>query len=415
MAISGTQGWPERLWRIFNGTFTESRGALRVVHDLESGFGEFLTVERTPIIEINSSYGLSVLRHLENTLNGAIISDGVGEIDLSTGTNADGFAELDSGEVGRYIPGFAAEIGIGARISVDPVGTQFARWGGHGEAGDNGLYWGKDATGWFIELVRDGASFIKKHQSDFNIDKVDGTGNSGFDINNVEGNIFQIDFTWYGYGRILWSVVGQPSLGTQIPIPVHEESGFDRASITSPNLKLHSEVSNGGTTASDFTLNVGGQQYSILGNYRPKYRITGETNTATSVGTTRIPLVSFLRKSSFGDRSVKLEGTTVTVFGNDDVNYEIVLDGTLTGESFDTPTNHLATETALESDTSATAISGGHVIYKDHVQAGQTSKEGLSRAEIDVDIPNGKAVTLCAYTDAGTSDVKVSFRMREEW
>lgn len=407
--------WERRIWEDLSGAYTSERNAIRVVHDVESGFGEFLTVERTPIIELNSSYGVSAIRDITNVENGSTITGGAGEIILSTGTDANGLAELDSGEVGRYIPGFDTEIGIGIRIPTDPVGTQVVKWGGHGQDGDNGLYWGKDATGFFVEIFRDGSSFKKVYQSNFNLDTVDGNGKSGFDISNSDGHIYQIDFTWYGYGRIAWLVIGTVN-GAQIPIPVHVESGFDRTSISSPNLKVHVEAGNGGTTTSDLKVYTGGRQYSVMGNYRPKYRLTGETNTSTTVGTTRTPLISFQRKDAFGDRSIKLEGVTLTVSGNSDINYEIVLDGGLdTSASFGTPTNHLAAETALNSDTSATTITDGHVLYKDHIQSGQTSKEGFSRAEIDVDIPNGSIVTLCAYTDSGSSDVKASFRMTEEW
>lgn len=405
--------WGRKLWEDFYSVFSPERKSVRVVHDNESPFGEFLTAERTPIIQLNSSYGTSALRDITGTEGNGTVTNVDGEIVLQTNSAANSSAFVDSGEIGVYIPGYAAQIGVGIRIENLPTGTQFVQWGGHGASKQNSLYWGYDSQGLYVKVDRDGTEILKTYQNDFNIDKVDGKGVSGYNIDISEGTIFQIDFTWYGYGQILFSIVAVLD-GQQVVVPCHQYKLFSQTSITSPNLKVHTEVDNGDTSTGNVVVYLGGRQYSIFGRYIPKYRLTSEVNSSVSVSTTRTPLISFSRKDTFDDRSLKLEGATILT-SSEDINWQIVLDGVLTNASFGNPSNHLSSETALESDTSATSITGGHVLYGDVASSGSGNKTLLSRSIFDVDIPNGSTVTLCAYTDSGTAGVKSALRVREEW
>jgi hypothetical protein len=45
-------------------------------------------------------------------------------------------------------------------------------------------------------------------QSEFNLDKLDGTGPSGYDIDLGKMQMFYIDYTWYGAGFVRWGVRG---------------------------------------------------------------------------------------------------------------------------------------------------------------------------------------------------------------
>ena len=54
------------------------------------------------------------------------------------------------------------------------------------------------------------------YQSDFNIDKLDGTGKSGMVIDPSKLNVFTIDFRWLGAGRIRYSIE-DPATGCLFP------------------------------------------------------------------------------------------------------------------------------------------------------------------------------------------------------
>lgn len=290
------KSWDRRLFETFideaesDGIYSQQRRAIRVFNENQSQFGEDLVVSRTPIIELNSNYGISLLRDDTDTSGSATITSSNGEIVLSTGTTANSEASLYSAEIGRYIP----------------------------------------------------------------------------------------------------------------------------ASVVTPNLRIFAEINNN-DDAEDLTAYVGGRQFSIIGTYVPKYRFTGDFRGSVNTTTTPVPLVSFRRKSDFNNRSVKLQSYD-TIATSANCFIEIRVGGTLTGASFGTPTDAIAAETALESDKSATAISGGTVVWTGIVAAGTNiNNSSLASQDVDLDIPNGNTVSLCARTITGTGSIVSGFNLREEW
>lgn len=382
----------------------------------QSQFSENITAERTPVIELNSAYGTSALRDVETVTNsGAISASATGEILLSTGATATSKAVLESAERGRYIPGYGAESGIGIRVPTAPTGNQFARWGLWDTASlTEGFYFGVDATGIYTAYTR-GSTESKVYQSSWNIDKLDGTGKSGYTITQSDGVIYRINFTWYGYGQILFGVIAVVD-DVQRFVPCHSLRVTSTTSVQNPNLTIFAESNNGGD-AVDLDVYVGGRNYAIVGKYVPQRRVTGQERGSVSTSTTIEPLVTFRRKAAFLDRSVKVQGFDADV-ATAAVIIEIRLNGSLTGASYTTPTNHTAAETALEVDTSATAITGGEVIYSKYLPSGSVGKESAAGAvgiAIDIDIPTDQPVTLCARTLSGTGTVVSHLRMTEEW
>jgi len=381
----------------------------------QSQLSETVVVERTPIVTLNSSFGLSNLRDIQETTNSAAISATGGEILLSTGATASSKATLESAQVGSYIAGYGAEIGINLRVPTAPTGNQVAIFGGRTPDGNNGFYWGVDATGIFVARLSGGTE-TKVYQSNFNIDPLDGTGKSGFTLDQTKGYIHQVKFTWYGAGQILYGIMAIVD-DVQRFIPCHSLKVDESISIEDPNLAVIAEADNGGDAA-DLDLYVAGRQYSIVGKYVPNRRLTGESRGSVSTSTTIEPLVTFKRKTGFLDRSVRIQGFEVDV-GTEPVIVEIRLNGSLTGASYGTPSNHTAAETALEVDTSATAISGGEVVYTKYFDAAQVGQETTTgetgSLAIDLEIPRDQPVTLCARTLSGTGTIVSHMRMAEEW
>lgn len=421
--------WIEKLYRVFGdggppsggkvrGAYAPDRNAIRMIHAGDSQFGEMVTASRTPIIELNSTFGLSVpLRDRVVETNGAVTAgEDTGELSISTGTDPDSEGRISSSEVGRYIPGYGAQLGVGMRFPDAPTGTQNVQFGGFQTDFDNGLFFGYDAGGIYVARRRSGVETDKVYQEDWNIDKADGTGPSAFTLDLSSGNIYQIEWTWYGYGQIVYGILGVVD-NKQTFIPVHELSGFDGTSLIDPSMRIKVRALNGGTTMTDLKVYIGGRQYSIIGAYVPKYRFTGERRGSTSLSTAMQPLVSFRIKDGFKNRSVKLQGYELINTGNAPIYAEIRLDGTLTGASWQTPTNYTAADTALESDISATAITGGNVIWAgDIANAGNAGLSGASGLrDIDLDLPEEGVVTLCAASFTGTPAVYSGFRLREEW
>lgn len=395
--------------------------SIRVQAENSSQFGEMVTVQRTPIIELNSAYGTSTMRDVvtlagtgsKDDVNGSITS---GEIKLSTGATASSTATLASAEVARYIPGYSAEIGVGARFPSAPTGEHVARWGGRTYGGNDGFYFIYDATGFGVCRLKNGSETIV-YQSSFNIDKMDGTGPSGRTLDLTSGYIFQIDYTWYGYGGIRFSIVDTKGQ-FQRPIPVHYIAGssLTGTTIDEPALQVFQEVENGATT-SNFDMYVGGRQYSIVGKYVPKYRFTGDTRSSVTVGTTLLPLITFRIKSGFENRSVKISSFDAVNTGSSTARLAIIMGASsLTGASYGTPTNYTAADTGLEVDKSATAISGGSCVWQGTlVNGGVGQNTVLGGSIVNLDLPAASTITLCAQTFSSTTTLESGLIMQEEW
>jgi len=89
---------------------------------------------------------------------------------------------------------------------------------------------------------------------------------------------------------------------------------------------------------------------------------------------------------------------------------------TLTGAVWQTPTNYSAGETAVESDKTATGITGGEPIFEGLTVGGTNFSRALgTQNELDLDFNGLQPVTLAVRTFSGTGSVSAVLRVREEW
>jgi hypothetical protein len=390
---------------------TESQ-RLPVCAGHNSQFGESIVANRTAIIELNSSYGPSLQRDVVTVTNSAtVVKSGTGEIALSTGATASSIARINSAARIGYIPGYSCEIGIGVRIPVAPTGSQLVRWGILNPQSDEGLYFGADVLGLFAEVNRGGVK-ITERQQNWNIDKLNGEGPSGLTIDLSDGTIFHIEYTWYGYGQVLFGVVAIVG-GTQQFWPCHSFKINGGTSIQTPNLPISVDASNG-AGAGVFEVYLGGRQASIIGQNIPNIRVTGQERLPAATSTTTRPLISFRAKIGFEDRTIRLANILDSVTGQNHI-MEIYLNATLTGAVFVNPTNKTVAETCLETDISATSQTGGVLIYSSFGLNGTPQRTILNSQNSKLDVPENQIVTLSARTVTGTGTATAFLEMEEEW
>lgn len=378
-------------------------------------FDEQITTERTPLIELNSALGLSDLRDKRTVVGTGTVTNTAGEHVLSTGGTTASSAELQSVEHGRYYPGTSAQTGMGVRVPAAYTGTAKAEWGYFGAT--DGFGFGVDANGPYIFYTRAGSQ-TKVLQSSWNIDVMDGSGISGATLNLANGNVYQINFSWYGYGVIEWYIMADGVNGRQVPVLVHRYRPTTTNSIRNPNQPITAKVDNGNTTT-DYTIYVGGRQFSVYGRYIPSFRRTQESKIALgSVGTTFVPIISFRRKSGKESFPVKFHEISIITTGAA-ILWELrVSPTTLTTPTWLAPSNIPATETALEVDVAATAITGGQKLQSGLVNTsgvGATESGGASNDSFAIEIPGTEIVTLCVRALSGTATVTAVLGMEEEW
>ncbi|TCK98514.1 hypothetical protein EDC19_0936 [Natranaerovirga hydrolytica] len=389
---------------------------------VSSQFDELKTAKRFPIIELKSVYGLSNLRDIVEITGAGTVTNTTVEYQLSTTADGLDSATLDSAERGRYMPGFAGQSGLGVRIPAAPTGDQVFRWGMFDD--ENGAFFGNSVSdGIFVAVRRDGVDTIIP-QIGWNVDPLDGTGPSGFNLNLALGNIFQVTFTWYGYGVIEFNVVIQNTATfAQEVVTAHRFRPANETSFADPNLPIRAQIDNNGTAATS-DLFVGGRQYSIIGKYNPEFRITSERRNATAT-TTGVPVISFQRKAVFPPGSARANSVSVNLEGvdivtSDDVFFQIIVGGTLDTPyvNFPTATTEIPdNETALLVNATATTITGGEVVFQGVVSgAAGVANRDLGVADLlDFELPDDQSVSLVIGTFTGTTAVSAVFRVTEEW
>lgn len=373
------------------------------------GINAFETAEAWPIISLKSNYGLSELRDFTTVTGSGAVSNTIGDgtYSVSTGATASSTASLSSVERGRYSAGTVAISGSGVRIPTLPTGEQVARWG-YFDA-DDGFGFGIDADGMFLFRRKGGVDTVVRRE-DWD-DPLDGTGFSGKSIEPTKLHVYRIPFRWYGSGPAWFEVSTSDEMDL---ITCHTFSDNDGVIINDPNLPITVETENG-ATAADMTAEVAGRQFSIMGRYDPNRRVTSEYRLARSVGTTFVPLISFDQKTDYASVSVKLSGLDLVVTGAA-IIWQLRVGSTLTGATFGAPSDTPATETALEFDKVATAISGGQAIYTGTAEDGFGGSAASSARELpELDMPDREPVTLCARSVSGTATVTSVLRAREDW
>jgi len=375
--------------------------------------GDLRVAEPTTLLDLSGLYGDSVLRDTVTEVGSATVTFSGGETHLTTTASGGDSCSVVSTERVRFNAGQQASIGMTGRRAVAPTGNQIYHAGMFDD--DNGLGFGEDATGPFI-FDRIGGVETKVYSSSWNCDTMDGTGPSGLTADLSQGAYLIVDFDCYCYGTAKFSlVVYNPNTGANESVCVHKIRKTDSMLIENPNVPLQITVDNAGT-ATAFEVKFGTRSFRAYGPHVPSLRLTGDYRLAMTPGTTFIPTVSFRRKSAFGQVKVQIDG--FDAISDSDLLVQIRINGSLTGASYATPANYSANETAVEADKSATAITGGEVVWAGLIFGGVKNNEKGSGSAglVDLDLPNNQPVTLCVRTLTGTAtDSNFVFRMVEEW
>jgi hypothetical protein len=323
-----------------------------------SRFNELVVANRTNQLNLKPTWGISNKRwDTDVSGTGAAAAETNGEFRLQSGTDTNGYAQVQTQQRGQYTAGATGQAGIGIRIPTLPASTASMIWGYTDQS--NGFYFGADVGGLYIAYVI-GGSETKVYQSSWNLDTLDGTGDSGLTLDVSDGAIYQVDFTWYGYGDIEYSVLLHDTNTNIVQKVTAHRLHIDGAIATyDPNQPLFFRVENGASNTTSYDLYVGGHQYSLLSGFpRSQVRHASEmvVTFTTATNTNWQPLVAFRKKATFNGRnnSVNVWLNSFSVAADNDMEVRITVNGVTSNLAWGTPTGWTSTETAVE-----TKITGG--------------------------------------------------------
>lgn len=232
-------------------------------------------------------------------------------------------------------------------------------------------------------------------QSNWNGDKLDGTGASGYTLDTTKAQIFWMDFEWLGVGSVRCGFVinGQFIVAHTF----NHANTLSTVYMTTAILPVRYEITNTGATASAGSLKQICSTVISEGGYERRVALyTASMTAAASVSTSWVPLVSIRLDPTRLDSVVIPDGYSILPTSASSVTFEVAMfrNATLTGASW------TQTESDnVEFDISATAMTGGRAVYKTFILASnQVSGNTNNGGEYNFDLQLGRTL-------AGVSDV----------
>lgn len=379
-----------------------SNKALKINNFQKSSFDEIEVAIKTKVIDIKPSFGLSNIRDI---YTGTVTNDSDGSQTIISVTNAYDISSVITREHGRYSSGNGAECGIGLLLPFDLVNDQTLKWGLFDSV--NGFYFKKTLDNFYVCLMSNGVETAVA-QSSFNRDSSDGSGSSGSTLNLSKGNIFRITYSWYGYGSINFSYQSYDSRFQVNMVYLHTFIPNGHVSIKKPNLQIAVELDNNtNTTAAECY--VSGRQYSILGEYIPKYRSIPILLEDVNIDSLSYINILNLQKSINGIGSGSYIDN-IKVYSTTDQVVQLWFNTTLTASSFGGIPD---TESLFLMDTSSTAYANGHIIWSSlipantHMEYNLKNLPNITNNEILSFVVKAKTVT--------TGNINMIVTLSEEW
>jgi hypothetical protein len=260
------------------------------------------------------------------------------------------------------------------------------------------------ANGIYIELNNSTLSFVERSsvtgsavetrvsQANWNIDKLDGTGPSGYTLDITKAQIFWMDVEWLGLGTVRTGFVIDGKL-------VHCHS-FNHANlitstyITTASLPLRYEIENTTGTASNSTLKQVCSTVISEGGYELRgaqlavgVPVTAPVSLATAG--TYYPLISVRLKASPDRLDAIVIITALSVLGtssNTVYNWQLVSGGTTSGGSWVSA----GTDSAVEYKIDGGGFSGGRILASGYLNSTNQSaptvnilKEALFTSQLE--------------------------------
>lgn len=384
---------------------SNARKTAEALDGASTAFEDLGIAPRSTQIDLSSEYRLS---NQNDDFSGGV-SHQSNESEYRLRAN-DTTEHLESIERLRYNAQYTAQIGISIRVPTLPNAEQQVRWGYWD--GSDGVYWGLDSTGPFIERQRNGTRQGKVREADWS--------GRGADTEGVlqDGVVTHIDANLYNNGNLVFQLHPRADDGRIDPVTVHREAPTGETTLSQQHLPLRVEVEN--NEASDFDVFVADRAAAILGETAVAERPKGHYLTSVSLsGTTWVPVFSMRKKSGF-------EGTPVTLFGitalsADDAIFQLRSGMELSGASWGTPQDVAAGETAVEVDESASLandISDGFQTWVDAFEGGGVGLPEFGQAGLlDLDLRDTEPMTLLARTVSGAGGTLnlVTQRWTEDW
>ncbi len=373
-----------------------------------TAFGELMVAQPIPQAGWNFTYNINSGMVNSNYSGTASISQSGGMAVLQTGTTSGSSGYIETIDVLRYV------IGVGGLVRFSAIFTSGVTGGkqliGYGDATD-GFFFGYNGSSFGVLRRRNGSdTWIA--QTSWNIDKMDGSGISGVNLNPALGNVYQIQFQWLGYGAISFGIEN-PSTGELILIHrIQYANANTLPSIFNPSLPLSARINNSGTTSNIMVQTGGamgfqegdtGHALELNNSYAASKSITANVE----AGVFTIRDVSTFQSKTNRVR-VKMAFVSYGAEGTKDVTFRLIKNATLSGSVW---TSISSGTSVVDVDTSGALVSGGKNLLYWIISKTESSQFFLPDS-LPIVFGPGDTITIAALS-TGDSAVSCSMTWKE--
>jgi hypothetical protein len=369
-------------------------------------YGDFTTVARDNRISVSSERPLS--NQSDNFTSGVTHDSSESRFRLRANDSTESLETIDSLQ---YTPGYIAEIGIALQIPEAPTGGQEVRWGYWD--GDDGVYFGWDSEGVFIERLRGGTRVGKTYEDDWSAELPPDAPTALMD-----GTITRLALALYNYGGIEFELFTENKETDALEgTKVHNAPVKGGTTLSKQDNPIRVEVDNPDT--SDFDVFVADRQATVRGQFTPNRRVKGERREGVALsGTTWVPVLSFRRKEAF--KTVNTTLFNLLAKPDVDIYLQVREDaGSTTDADYSAPQNVQASETTVEVDTTPSgSISDGYFVYQTQFEAASNNKSQLGElANVDLQLKNARPMTVFVRTVSASGGTIEAFNVNwaENW
>jgi len=255
--------------------------------------------------------------------------------------------------------------------------------------------------------------------SSFNGDKLDGTGSSGFTIDPTNGNVYEIQFQWLGFGQVLFCVENPETGRLIVAHRIKYANTATVPTVTNPTLPLHAKVQNTSNTSNIqlYTASMGGFTQGIDNPYGVRTGVVAEN---ASVGTSEEPIVSVYNKLVYNGKenrsTIRLDNiiiSTVQNSGNKPVKIRFRINADISGGTAEPSMVEAvsATQSMILYDVTSDAVSGGFIVSGAGLVDG--SAEVIDVKPYDFYIEPGESFHVTGETSSSSHDVAVAMSWKE--
>ena len=350
-----------------------------------------------------------------------------GLVDITVGVGSTASVIRETTKTFSYQPGKSLQI-LNTFVMNPPKQNLRQRVGYFGA--DNGIYFeldGADGTiPYFVErsLVTGITSETRVPQSQWNQDKLDGTGESGMTLDVAKGQIMWTDIEWLGLGTVR---VGFVIDGQFIHChSFHHANQIKSTYITTASLPLRYEITNTGVTTSTSTLKQVCSSVMSEGGYELRGLQQGVGTTITSPVSlitpgTYYPVISIRLKSNPNRLDAIVILTALSIMGitnNAHYNWRVIAGGTTSGGVWVSASADGSVEYKLDGG----SITGGRILAQGYCSASNQAvsavdilKEALFKFQLERDGLTGTPyeLSVAAASNVANADIHTSMDWEE--